>query len=124
MNPSYDLGIKNVRFRGFTRMIMGILLTLVLVFLTIGGASIYGRLDVPEHGEGTDNLYFILLIGLPGLLAIFVSIHLLWGIVELSMNRSWDQISSSARLLLIMFVGVPQGVLLMASILYLASKLI
>lgn len=123
MNPDYDLGIKNMRFRGLVRIMMGIFLTTVFVFLTIGGASIYDKLDVPKHEEGEENWSFILLIGLPGLSAFFVSMHVLWGVVELLMKKSWNQISSSIRLLLLFFVGVPLGILLIASIIYLASKI-
>ena len=123
MSPDFDLGIRNVRIRGIIRIIVGILLTTVFVFLTIGGAHIYDRLGLRnlENEPGDPGLYGFLLLALPVLSTLFASIHLLWGIVELLMNKSWNQISSSIRLLLILFIGVPLGVLLIASIIYLAS---
>lgn len=123
MNPDYDLGIKNVRIRGIIRVMMGIFLTSIFVFLTIGGASIYGKMEIPEFEEGEDNWFFIILILFPGLSAFFFSMHVLWGIVELLLNKMWNQLSSSTRIWLILFIGAPLGILLIASIIFLASQI-
>ena len=62
----------------------------------------------------------IILFGIPWLLAVFSSAQLLWGLVELTMEKSWNEISSTTRLLLMVFIGIPLGIIVIAGIIYIA----
>ncbi len=120
MKPDHDLGIKNVHLRGLIRLIAGIVLTASFVFIAGSGFSLYDKLDIPDLGLGEDDILFIILFGIPWLLAVFSSAQLLWGLVELTMEKSWNEISSTTRLLLMVFIGMPLGIIVIAGIFYIA----
>lgn len=108
MNPDYDLGIENIRLRGLIRSGIGITLPTLLGLITMVCAWIYdasGFSTFEYHDEPAISLDEII-VGLPFILTIFSSIHLLWDIVELSVNRTWNEISSGVRWVILPVIGI------------------